>query len=518
MTVMVFEYTPAVARALESAQKRARRDGSDEVRPFHVLAALLEDDEARVAGLLRDAGVDLETARTALQADAALDDTESHDPLPFTVQTQRLLRAAREPASLLSIDRSLPTDAVLIALLRQEDDLRRMLEQLGLRFDDLEQSLFPSTGPPLELEEPEVSSDQLSVISDQLRDESPRLGRLLDAVANRAREALRVLEDYTRFVLDDRLLSGELKQMRHDLTAVLRELPGEWLLAHRDTPGDVGTQITTESEGNRYDITDVVRAGCKRLQEALRSLEEFGKLHSPDLGAAVEQLRYRGYSLEQTLLLGTEARHRLERVRLMVLVTESLCRGSLEWTIREACGGGADAIQLREKQLNGRDLVERARMVRRWTREEGVLLVVNDRPDVAVWAEADAVHLGQQDVTVTDARRIVGPRLLIGVSTANLGQLQQAVRDGASYVGVGPAFPSQTKNFAKLAGLGYIREALAETSLPAFAIGGINAVTVADVVTAGARRIAVSQAVCGTDNPRRAVQMLRSIIDAEMTA
>jgi thiamine-phosphate pyrophosphorylase len=142
-------------------------------------------------------------------------------------------------------------------------------------------------------------------------------------------------------------------------------------------------------------------------------------------------------------------------------------------------------------------------------------LILNDRPDIAVLAEADGVHLGQTDMKVREARRIVGERMLIGVSTANMGQLQQAVLDGASYVGVGPAFPSETKSFAKLAGLPYVREALIETSLPAFAIGGVNAVTVAALVEAGARRIAVSQAICGSDDPRRTARELRQALRSD---
>jgi thiamine-phosphate pyrophosphorylase len=511
---MPLEYTPAVVRALESA--RARAVHAEEVLPLHLLSALCEDDEGRVAVLLTAAGLDLAAARAALPAPGT-DGPSPDEVLPLAADTRRVLRAAREPAALLSADQSLPTDAVLIALLRQEDDLRRLLETHGLRFAELEQALFPVAAEPLELDEPAdaLPAEEPEEVQEpgHRRRETPSVHRILDAAANRAREALRVLEDYSRFALNDRVLSGELKQTRHDLAAVLSGLPAE-LLASRDTGGDVGTDLSTERERRRESLLDVARAGCKRLQEALRSLEEFGKLQSPELGEAFEQLRYRGYGLEQALILGAESRHRLETVRLMVLVTESLCRRPLEWVVREAAAGGADAIQLREKELSNRDLLERARQVRRWTREEGALFVVNDRPDVAVLAEADAVHLGQGDVRVADARRVVGPRMLIGVSTANLGQLQQAVRDAASYVGVGPAFPSQTKSFAKLAGLGYVREAMMETTLPAFAIGGVNLETVGEAVAAGARRVAVSQAVCGADDPRDAAAQLKRALDA----
>ena len=113
---------------------------------------------------------------------------------------------------------------------------------------------------------------------------------------------------------------------------------------------------------------------------------------------------------------------------------------------------------------------------------------------------------------VHEARRIVGPDALIGVSTHNIEQVRQAVRDGASYIGVGPAFPSGTKQFSDLPGVPFVREALAETTLPAFVIGGVNARTLGELVAAGAKRIAVSQAVAQSETPRAAAMQLRLLL------
>jgi thiamine-phosphate pyrophosphorylase len=249
-------------------------------------------------------------------------------------------------------------------------------------------------------------------------------------------------------------------------------------------------------------LREVVQANLKRLQEALRSLEEFGKLHGAGVGQELEQLRYRSYTLERALLLGADARQRLADARLYVLLTRSQCQAALDWTIQECAAGGVRIVQLREKELSDRELLERARQVRRWTRQAGVLFIMNDRPDIARLAEADGVHVGQDELSVRDVRRIVGPDALVGVSTHNLDQLRQAILDGASYVGVGPTFPSGTKNFESLAGLDFVRQAAAETSLPAFVIGGITPQTIAQTVAAGARRVAVSQAICQADEPR----------------
>ena len=133
-------------------------------------------------------------------------------------------------------------------------------------------------------------------VSDQMA-----LLRILDAAANRAREGLRVIEDWVRFALDDAHLTERLKQIRHDLAAALAGIPWEQRLAARETQADVGTGITTPSEHNREQIRDVLTANFLRLEEALRSLEEFGKIIDPAVGVAIEQLRYRTYTLQRAV-------------------------------------------------------------------------------------------------------------------------------------------------------------------------------------------------------------------------
>src|SRR5581483_8076919 len=157
--------------------------------------------------------------------------------------------------------------------------------------------------------------------------------RALDAAANRAREAMRVLEDYCRFCLDDAFLTGLLKDLRHDLRAVLDLLPNDLLLSARETLRDVGTTLSTVAERSRHSLQEVAQANGKRLQEALRSLEEFGKLLGGEIGSRLEQLRYRSYTLEKTLLLALSARERLKDCTVQVLLTGSLCSAALDWTI-----------------------------------------------------------------------------------------------------------------------------------------------------------------------------------------
>jgi thiamine-phosphate pyrophosphorylase len=504
---MRFEWTPAVTRAFQDAQIQARRLGAVAVEPAHLLHGLLVEAEGRAAALLAAAGLDPARASRALAEHPPSGPAHpAETALPFSPPARAALEEARRlTGDLEAADQTVPSEALLLALLRSDEPLRRSLESLGLDFARLEGGFRAAHRPALELDEPLCLAETIEEID---------TARILDAAANRAREALRVVEDYCRFALDDAFLSGELKQLRHDLVGMLGALglDPQQSLAARETLRDVGTGLSTVGEGQRDSLLSVVRANLKRLQEALRSLEEFGKLHGPERGQAVERLRYRSYTLERAILLGTDARQRLAEARLYVLLTGSQCTTALDWTIQEAAAGGAQVFQLREKELEDRALLERARQVRRWTRRAGALFLVNDRPDIARLAEADGVHLGQDDMPVKDARRILGPDALIGVSTHDIAQVRQAVLDGASYIGVGPTFPSGTKTFAEFPGLGFVRQALAETSLPAFVIGGVSLDTVGAAVATGARRVAVSAAIGRADEPRQVAMLLRQAL------
>ena len=136
---------------------------------------------------------------------------------------------------------------------------------------------------------------------------------------------------------------------------------------------------------------------------------------------------------------------------------------------------------------------------------------------IAAEVPVEGVHLGQDDLPVKEARRILGTEAIIGVSTHTVEQLREAVLDGADYVGVGPTFASTTKDFPKLAGLDFVRQAAAETSLPAFVLGGVNASTVDAVVAAGGQRVAVSEAICAAEEPRQAAAALRKALNRPET-
>jgi thiamine-phosphate pyrophosphorylase len=337
--------------------------------------------------------------------------------------------------------------------------------------------------------------------------------RILDANANRASEGLRVAEEYARFVLDDPHLTRLLKELRHDLAAVLKQIPPEWRTAARATRDDVGTQIATPAESRRADPAGVAAAGFQRVEQSLRALEEYGKIVAPFAAAEFEQLRYRTYTLEKAALATARALERLAGARLYVLIDGGKDLDELTRRCEALVSAGVHVLQLRDKRLDDRTLLERARALRKIAAGSETLFIMNDRADLAYLAQADGVHVGQEELPVKDARAIVGPKALVGVSAHSLEQARAAVLDGADYLGVGPTFPSATKEFATFPGLELLEAVSREIRLPAFAIGGVSLDNVPQVKEAGFTRIAVNAAVNGAADPAVAVREFLKLLE-----
>lgn len=332
--------------------------------------------------------------------------------------------------------------------------------------------------------------------------------RILDAELNRAREALRVIEDFARFACNDAHLAAIAKQERHALRHIASHLDDELLLDSRDVSGDVGRERPIAEETRRATTIDVVRAALGRLTEASRSICEYAKIQHLEAARLAEALRFRAYDLEQRIVLRGEPARRMAAVRLYVLITEAACRGDWRAAAHAVIEGGADCLQLREKALTDRILLDRARWLRGLTREAGVLLIINDRPDIARLSEADGVHVGEDDLSVAEARSVAGGRLLVGLSTHSA---EQALAAGeADYVALGPMFASSTKPRDSIAGLDALRAIRDAVTPPLVVIGGITLENLDSLVAAGARRVCVCSAVLQASDPREMCRVLLS--------
>lgn len=176
---------------------------------------------------------------------------------------------------------------------------------------------------------------------------------------------------------------------------------------------------------------------------------------------------------------------------------------------RLAIAGGADTIQYRQKSGSTRQMIEIARNMKRLCSEAGVMFIVNDRLDVAIAAEADGVHLGQDDFPIPMARELLGEGRIIGGSAATLDEARKCLSEGADYVGFGPVYPTSSKDDAgPVSGIDILKQVVEIVPLPIIAIGGVGAENIPGVMRAGAHGIAVISAVCCQDDPEESTRAL----------
>jgi thiamine-phosphate pyrophosphorylase len=187
----------------------------------------------------------------------------------------------------------------------------------------------------------------------------------------------------------------------------------------------------------------------------------------------------------------------------------------LAGVLAAALRGGVDVFQLRDKRATDAEVLAAAAQARELCSAAGALLIVNDRPDLAVAAGADGVHVGQDDMPVDRARRLVGDDAIVGLSTHSMQQAQAGGRSGADYIAVGPVHATPTKAGRPAIGVGPLAYAASHVDVPWFAIGGIDPTTVGAVVKAGARRIVVVRAIADASDPEATARALRAAVDGE---
>jgi len=327
--------------------------------------------------------------------------------------------------------------------------------------------------------------------------------RILDANLDRAREGLRIVEEWCRFGLNDASLTAECKDLRQRLA--------QWhttdLRAARDTPSDPGTDLTHAAEMERPSLDALLQANLCRVQEALRVLEEYSKIDRPEMAAACKQLRYRVYTLESKLM-GRSHDRLMQKLRRSPLYLVTSPHEHLLPIVEAALQGGLSLVQYRDKNADDPTRLQLAEKLCHLCRRYDALFLVNDRVDIALAVDADGVHLGQQDIPIALARQILGPNRIVGRSTTNPEEMQRALDEGADYIGVGPVYETPTKAGKAAAGLDYVRYAATHSPVPWFAIGGIDAENLGAVMAAGATQVAVVRAIMQSQQPMQATQAL----------
>lgn len=198
--------------------------------------------------------------------------------------------------------------------------------------------------------------------------------------------------------------------------------------------------------------------------------------------------------------------NRFSHVRLYVIISSTLSKKPVLETLEEVICGGADAVQLREKAMNDVEFLALAKKFRDITAKTKTCFIVNDRADIARYVNADGLHIGQLDITIPQARKIIGSNSILGVSTHTITQARLAQLEGADYIGAGPIYRTSTKNHEPPVGLDLLRQISTEITIPFVAIGGITLENINEVIKAGGKRVAVCSAII---NSKRIAQATR---------
>jgi thiamine-phosphate pyrophosphorylase len=338
--------------------------------------------------------------------------------------------------------------------------------------------------------------------------------RIIDASLNRIGEGLRLLEELARLLLNDATLTQQLKNMRHEL------IRGDWpfhqqLLESRDSAGDIGVDMQVPGEEKQRDLPTTVMANARRVQESLRTLEELAKIPGVPKELDPErfkQARFSLYTLEQDLIARLLRKEKTDRLHGLYLIIDTQAlkgRGHVE-VASQVIRGGATTIQLRDKTMSRRELLTVAQELKKLCGEHNVLFIINDYLDLALAAEADGLHLGQDDLPIKVARKLLPFDKILGCSVTTVEQAVTAASEGADHIAVGSMYPTPSKETAKVVGPEILRQVRQKISLPLVAIGGINKDNAAEVKAAGADSVAVISAVLGAKDPE---EEARKIVD-----
>ena len=325
--------------------------------------------------------------------------------------------------------------------------------------------------------------------------------RIIDANINRMAEGIRVIEDHSRFITENKEVNKQLREIRHKARKTLKELDSD-LISSRESLSDNGLKISGNSKlDNKTTEKELLLSNFKRIQEAVRSIEENLKITGDyDKSKQFEQIRFEIYEIEKQYM--SNLKFSLpEGIYGLTAEIYSNGRSNVE-VVKEMIKAGIKIIQYREKEedKSKKDMLIECLQIRKLTKENEVTFIVNDHLDIAILSKADGIHLGQDDLSVQDIKKING-NLIVGISTHSPKQAQKAILDGADYIGVGPIFSTKTKkNVCDPVGLEYLEYIVKNTDISFVAIGGIKEGNIDQVIEKGAKTIALVTEIVGADD------------------
>tara|TARA_Y100001978_G_scaffold203040_1_gene226316 strand:- start:920 stop:1981 length:1062 start_codon:yes stop_codon:yes gene_type:complete len=337
-----------------------------------------------------------------------------------------------------------------------------------------------------------------------------RIAQIIDANLDRAREGLRVLEDWARFGLGRKDLVKKIKNFRQ----ILGKNHLKIYKQSRNFMKDECIGLSHPEQFRRDNCESIISSNAARAQEALRVIEEFSRNHNKKLSTSASQIRYELYSIEIDLL---EVRSKNLLKKTLVennLYFITLDTNNLIEKIRNILEGGVKIIQLRCKTGNDADIVKKAIKIRELCNKFDALFIVNDRLDIALASNADGVHLGQNDINLKSARNILGFSKIIGISANNKKDIDKAINNGCDYLGIGPVFQTSIKKDKKPLDIETLKCLTKDISIPWFAIGGIKFENISLLKKNHIKKVAIITELVNSENPKeKAIMIIKKLSD-----
>jgi thiamine-phosphate pyrophosphorylase len=313
--------------------------------------------------------------------------------------------------------------------------------------------------------------------------------RIADVNLNRLNESLKFIEDVIRFSLENKDLLTRIRKLRYEFFKIKKAIPLADIISFRQSRYDLGRTATFDIQTKKTS-EDLIIANLTRAKESARIIEEILKSINVKIGNRMKEMRFQLYDLEK-YIVGCLRRNFNSRI-IAVIDEKYLLAYRIKNMIDILENNGATMIQLRIKTLPDRKFYNYAVRIKKILKKKDIKFIINNRLDIALAVGADGVHLGQDDMPVRMARRILGENYIIGVSAHNIDEAKKAEQGGADYIGVGSIFRTKTKSDARICGLSVLKSMCKKITIPVIGIGGVTNKNYRDVFKTGASGIAVS--------------------------
>jgi len=334
--------------------------------------------------------------------------------------------------------------------------------------------------------------------------EDLRIYQIIDANLDRAREGLRVIEDWARFGLGEEKYVERIKNFRQ----ILGKNHLEVYKQSRNQIEDKCKGLTHQEQIKRKTSEQIVSSNSARVQEALRVIEEFSRLQNHELSKIASEIRYEIYTIEIDLLSLSKSKRseKILKENDLYVITDK--RDNLLETIEEILIAGVRIIQHRFKTGNDKENLQEAIKIKNLCKRYNSLFIINDRLDIALASNADGIHLGQDDLDLKTARKLLGYSKIIGISANNEIDISNALKEGCDYIGIGPVFETATKKNKKPLGIEKIKTLTKDLNIPWFAIGGIKSNNISYLKRNGFKKVALVSELMNSEDPKEDAMMI----------